>query len=276
MRLSLIYRGRAIPIVWQVLEHKSASVAYEDYHTLLEHAAQALFPFACRVIFLADRGFADTKLMRHLQGLGWHFRIRIKDSFWLYHKGVLPRKIGSFRLRAGHPRFLQGVAITDERFGPLHLAMGRPLDSTERWIVLSDEPTDLDTFREYGLRFDIEENFLDDKSNGFQLEASCIRSAPALERLCLVVAVATLYLVSQGTHIVETGQRRVVDAHWFRGSSYLKIGWNWIRRVVSRNGKLLNHLRLSPKPDPEPAMASRKQHEKRTQPRFLLELPQAA
>jgi len=88
------------------------------------------------------------------------------------------------------------VEITQERFGPLHLAMGRPLNSKERWIVISDEPTSLETFREYGLRFDIEENFLDDKSNGFQLEASLIRSAPALERLCLVLAVATLYLGS--------------------------------------------------------------------------------
>jgi len=84
------------------------------------------------------------------------------------------------------------------------------------------------------LRFDIEENFLDDKSNGFQLESSLIRSAPALERLCLILAATTLYLVSQGTHIVETGQRRKVDAHWFRGNSYFKIGWNWIRHALSR------------------------------------------
>jgi hypothetical protein len=68
------------------------------------------------------------------------------------------------------------MEITKERFGPLHLAMGRPFDSNERWIVISDEPTSLETFREYGLCFDIEENFLDDKSNGFQLESSLIRS----------------------------------------------------------------------------------------------------
>ena len=276
VRLSLVYRGRAIPIVWKVIEHKSSSVAHQNYHTLLDQAAQLLFPFHCKVVFLADRGFADTKLMDHLQQLGWHFRIRIKDSFWIYLKGQLPRKIERFRLRAGHPRFWHDVEITKERFGPLHLAMGRPIDSKERWIVISDEPTDGETFREYGLRFDIEENFLDDKSNGFQLESSLIRSAPALDRLCLVLAVTTLYLVSQGTHIVETGQRRKVDAHWFRGNSYFKIGWNWIRRALSRKEKLLNHLEISSEPDPQPAMASRKQHDERTQPRFYGPLRQAA
>jgi len=276
VRLSLIYRGRAIPIVWRVLEHGSASIAYHDYRALLTQAAQLLFPFHGKVIFLADRGFADTQLMKYLKKLGWHFRIRIKDSFWIYRKGQRPRKAGWIRLAAGHPKFWHDVQITEERLGPLHLALGRPLKSNDRWIVISDEPTSLETFREYGLRFDIEENFLDDKSNGFQLEASLIRSAPALERLCLVLAVTTLYLVAQGTQIVETGQRRFVDAHWFRGSSYLKIGWNWIRRSLSRKEKLLTHLVLSSKPDPEPAMASRKQHQKRTQPHFLPELRHAA
>ena len=122
----------------------------------------------------------------------------------------------------------------------------------------------------------IEENFLDDKSNGFQLEASLIRSAKALERLCFVLAVTTLYLISQGTQIVREGKRRLADAHWFRGSSYLKIGWNWVKRALSRGEALITRCALSAEPDPEPAMASKKQHQKRTQPRFLIELPNAA
>ena len=46
-----------------------------------------LLPRRCKVILLADRGFADTDLMAHLQQLGWHWRIRIKTSFWLYRPG---------------------------------------------------------------------------------------------------------------------------------------------------------------------------------------------
>jgi len=276
IRLSLIYRGRAIPIVWRVLEHGSSSVAFETYQALLDQAAQLLFPFHCKVVFLADRGFADTKLMRHLRKLGWHFRIRIKESFWIYRPGKRARKVHHIRLEAGHTLFWHHVQITQERFDNVHLALGRTLHSKDRWVVISDEPTNMETFREFGLRFDIEENFLDDKSNGFQLESSLIRSANALERLCFVLAVTTLFLVSQGTQVVQEGKRRIVDAHWFRGSSYLKIGWAWVKRSLSRREKLQTGLALSPKPDPEPAMASRKQHQKRTKPRFLLDLPEAA
>ena len=276
VRLSLIYRGRAIPLVWIVLEHGSRSVAHAQYRALLDQAAALLAPFDATVVFLADRGFVDTTLMRHLKRLGWHFRIRIKESFWIYPGSQPRQKACDLRVGKGYAKFWHDVQITKAQFGPLHLAVGRPLDRTERWLVISDEPTCLETFREDALRFDIEENFLDDTSNGVQLEASLIRSASALERLCLVLAVATLYLVSQGTHVVETGKRRWVDAHWFRGHSYLKIGWNWVRRALSRKEKILTYLALSTQPDTQPAKASQKQHEKRTQPRFYIELRKAA
>src|SRR5207302_4612574 len=129
----------------------------------------------------------------------------------------------------------------------------------EYWYVVSDESAELKTVEEYRLRFDIEENFLDDKSNGFQLEASLIRSAKALERLCFVLAMTTLYLVSVGTAVVQKGHRRLVDPHWFRGTSYLKIGWKWVSYALSRGYALITSVYLSSACDPEPAMASKKQ-----------------
>lgn len=93
-------------------------------------------------------------------------------------------------------------------YGSVYLALGRECISGEVWYIVSDEPTTLQTFREYGLRFDIEESFLDDKSNGFELESGEIRSAPALSRLCLVLAKAQLYLTAQGTQVVAQGKRR--------------------------------------------------------------------
>lgn len=142
------------------------------------------------------------------------------------------------------------------------LALAHEATCGEYWYLLSSESTTLQTFREYALRFDIEENFLDDKSNGFDLEHSMIRSAPALSRLCLVLAVATLYLTLQGTAVVADGKRRWIDPHWFRGSSYLKIGWNWLKAALAKGWKLLHPLGLITQTDPEPAMASRNQHQR--------------
>jgi hypothetical protein len=82
IRLSVVYCGRTVPLVWGVLKHGSAQVSFTAYKELREQAA-VLLPRRCKVL-LADRGFADTDLMAHLQRLGWHWRIRIKTSFWLY------------------------------------------------------------------------------------------------------------------------------------------------------------------------------------------------
>jgi hypothetical protein len=121
---------------------------------------------------------------------------------------------------------------------------------------VSDEPTTLHTFAEYGRRFDIEENFLDDTSNGFQLESSLVRDADALTRLCFVVALATLYLVAQGTRVVAQQKRRWVAPHWLRGNSDLRIGWQWVKTALTRDWELFATLHLSGVPDPEPSRAS--------------------
>ena len=209
---------------------------------------------------LADRGFADTEFMGYLsQELGWHWRIRIKKSFKVRRRGQRTCTIHTIFPPAGHAHFLQHLLITDKRFGPVSLAIANHRSTSETWIVVSDEAVSLATFDEYGLRFDIEENFLDDKSNGFQLEASLIRSAQALERLCLILALTTLYLVSQGTAVVASQKRRLVDPHWFRGNSYLKIGWKWVKKAIIQGWDLIHRLLLDDQPDPFPAISSKKQ-----------------
>ena len=57
--------------------------------------------------------------------------------------------------------------------------------------------------------------------------------------------------------MVESGQRRFVDAHWFRGNSYLKIGWKWVHRALVKGWSLISALKLSPLPDLEPCFASK-------------------
>ncbi len=132
------------------------------------------------------------------------------------------------------------------------------------WAILSDEPTSLHTFEEYGLRFDIEESFLDDQSSGWNLQKSEIRSVCALSRLCFILAVATLYVTAQGVDVVASGQRRRVDPYWFRGNSYFLIGWDWVKTGLLQGWQLIDSVCFTHFKDPQPAMASRKQHDQCT------------
>jgi hypothetical protein len=260
VRVAVIYRGRALPLAWVVVEQSSATVALHHYEAMLRQAAR-LLPSQCQVTLLADRGFDDTHLMELAVELNWHFVIRLKGSLWVYRPFKGRCKVSRLLPPQGEVHLLHTIQLTERRFGPVHLALGhiRTPNGYEQWALVSDLPTTLETFETYALRFDIEESFLDDKSGGFQLEASQIDDADALSRLLLILATATLYLVSTGTAIVAMGRRYMVDTHWHRGLSYFKIGWRWVTFALATGLKLLSFLWLVPGPDPEPVYASKAQ-----------------
>ena len=253
----LVYRGRTIPLAWKVWRHPSASGAFRDYRGVLGVVARLLRGYA--VVLLADRGFLPGELLRWVgRTAGWHIRVRGKRSVGLFRWTGRGYGKLAWRLSPGEVRYYHGVYVTGARI-PVHLAVGWEKGAREPWLIVSDEPTDAETLYEYGRRFTIEEGLLDDKSNGFPWESSKRRQAEVLQRLCFVMAVATLVLVCQGVAVVASGTRRQVNPPWFRGSSYARIGWNWIRRAAARGEALIDRLALLTAHDPEPARASRRQ-----------------
>lgn len=63
IEVSLIYRGRALPLAWKVLEQSSATVAFSHYKSLLIDGS-LLILLDHPTVLLADRGFTDTNLMK--------------------------------------------------------------------------------------------------------------------------------------------------------------------------------------------------------------------
>ena len=105
------------------------------------------------------------------------------------------------------------------------------------WRCTNENPS-LQTLWQYGLRFRVEELFLDSKSGVFQLEDSKIRNCKALERLYLIVAIALLFATCHGMTLQLKGLRTQVDPHWKRGLSYLKIGLRWLKGVLHKGRDL--------------------------------------
>jgi Transposase DDE domain len=262
IRLCVVHRGRALPLCWRVMKHRSSSVDISTYQDMLKRASK-LLPVNIKVIFLADRGFANPELVRYVRELKWQCRIRIKGNFWIHHPKHGWQTVKQLHLGLGEAKLIHNVKIhktESKRLTDVHIAAAWESTSKEYWYILSTEPTTIQTFREYGLRFDIEENFLDDKSNGFDLESSRLRSAPAISRLCLVIAMTTLFLTAQGLAATDSGYRRFVDPHWFRGLSYLKIGWNWVNSALTKNWDFFSSYLFTSNIDPDPAIASSKQY----------------
>jgi hypothetical protein len=79
VRLAVVYRGRTLPLVWRVLKHRSASIAFRQYREMLYQAANRL-PQGVKIVLLADRGFIHTDAMTAVTTrLGWHYRRGSKE-----------------------------------------------------------------------------------------------------------------------------------------------------------------------------------------------------
>ena len=75
IHLSVICGGRAIPLMWKVMEHKSSTVAFKEYKLMLRLSHRLLFNY-CDVMLLADRGFANHQLISWLKTSQWHYCLR--------------------------------------------------------------------------------------------------------------------------------------------------------------------------------------------------------
>jgi hypothetical protein len=257
VRISMIYLGRAVPIAWSVLEHKSASVKYAAYKDVLALARSRL-PENVKVVFLADRGFVSKKLMRQLNEWDWIWRIRIKSNQVLYCKDerFTPQML---LLQKGNALLFSGNIHFGRKLVGLSLSAGWSRGADEPWYILSNDSANAEIFMEYALRFDIEEEFRDEKSGGFGLEKSRIEGSEALERLILIIAVATIITLNEGLVVVAEENRKKVDGHSQRGLSYFQIGWRWILKQLCRaTMTLLCNLGLRAMNDPLPVAPTRK------------------
>lgn len=205
------------------MKHESASISFGDYREMIQQAPERLPEsvkvvlladrgverVGCYIRLASDtafRGFVHTDLMQMLTTqLGWHYRIRTDSSRWRGNRSfqesfanatrVLIKsntwvwrgnwcQPQSFHLHLGQVICLHNVQIhKGEFYGRVHVIIGRNNINGELWAIVSNEKTTLQTFAEYGLRFDIVrvacpkgiENFLDDQSGGWNIQRSMIR-----------------------------------------------------------------------------------------------------
>ena len=82
--LSVVCHGRAVPLLWQTLEHPSASVSALVSIALLEKADQLLIGFES-ITLLADRAFPCDELIAWFRGRPrWRYVMRLRGDPEIY------------------------------------------------------------------------------------------------------------------------------------------------------------------------------------------------
>ena len=262
IHLSVICGGRAVPFLWKVIEHKSSTVAFGEYKTMLRLSHRLLSKYP-DVMLLADRGFANHQLVSWLKASQWHYCLRLPCDVTIHGARRHPIELKYLYPPKSEAVLYHNVGLWLDGECRTNLVLANVKGVKEPWAVVTDENPTLQTLWQYALRFRIEELFLDSKSGVFQLEESKIRHPQALERLYLVVAqriradrrqddwqsealCALLFATIHGMTVELKGLRTQVDPHWERGLSYLKIGLRWLKGILHKGRDLFEPNPLLP------------------------------
>jgi Transposase DDE domain len=195
--VSVVVRGLGIPVAWKVLP-AGVSAPWNPQWGLLLGGLRAAVPADWTVLVLGDRGLESADLFRCIVALGWHPLLRVKKGGQFRPKGwrrlvqfhQLVRQPGATFAGEGHA--YASVQLRCTLLGCWEAGYDEP------WLVLTDLPPEAGQAVWYGLRSWIEQGFKVIKGGGWQWQHTRMDDPGRVERLWLVLAVATLWVVALG------------------------------------------------------------------------------
>ena len=200
--ISVLYRGCAIPVAWAIVPAWGKGAWKPIWLDLFDLLAESV-PSDWTVIVLADRGLYARWLYQHLQRLGWHPYLRINqggkarplgmDSYhWLATFAPVPGYWWSGQVRC----FTEASSRLD-----CTLVVCWDEVHEERWFIVTDLLPAQADIAWYAMRAWIECGFKDTKRGGWNWHHTKMTDPRRAERHWLVMAVATLWVISVGGEV---------------------------------------------------------------------------
>jgi hypothetical protein len=189
---AVVHKGRAIPVLWSVLDprkaYKSMNAFENGFFTLLAD----FLPEGTKATVLLDRGFKRVELMPHLRRLGLDFVIRTGGNVHVRHARYSGRMDGLLH-QPGTACDFVGAILRPSRPVETRIVGVHQPQAKEPWLLATSLPDPAAHIAKlYSRRFRIEESFRDEKDVrfGLHLRLQRVTRADRLERLLLIAAVA--------------------------------------------------------------------------------------
>jgi hypothetical protein len=200
LSISVVYRGSAIPVAWKILPANVKHAWKPEWITLVR-SLRALIPTDGTVIVMTDRGLYARWLFQEIVALGWHPLMRITRLSKFRKKGsrsnVPVRELVPKPGTRWQGRGLAFPRNPQRRLDGTLLACWEP-GHDEPWFILTDLEPDQSDGLWYGMRAWIEQGFKLLKSGGWQWQTTRMTDPDRANRLWLVLAVATRYVLAVG------------------------------------------------------------------------------
>ena len=210
LMIHVVYKGRALPLVWLVRRGKKGHFP-ENLHIALVEQVQALLPEGTQVVLLGDGEFDGTTLQHTVQDAGWAYVCRTGcnvTASW-QNKTFRLDTLGAC-IKPGTLIELKKVLFTGEAYGPIMLICCWAKGYQEPLYLVSNMAAAEEACRLYAKRFRIETFFSDQKSRGFHLHKSPMAEPTRLARLLMAACLAYIWIVYLGAVCEKDGWVRII------------------------------------------------------------------
>jgi hypothetical protein len=272
LTLACAWHGRCLPLAWA--SRQRGKGAHPPWRTLIGRCfAQVapLLPPERQVVVMADRGLVGRPLLQQILAHGWHYLLRCERTARIRLPDGTCCTLGELVPAPGSPsRCLTGVQVFAPRtklppqcrhvdgqgtwsqdwehaLTTNVVAVWRPGDR-DPWLLLTDLPARLARCTEYRRRTWEEEGFRDWKSSGWNWQKSRVRQPARVDRLLLVLALATLWMAALAQRLLRRGLRHLLEAPSRRCYSYFQLSLRYLDRLLATDHPLPVCFRLWPQP----------------------------
>ena len=213
---SLVYRGRAIPLIWQIVKYSNIRDSQNRIEQRLISRLINLLPKGRRLILMADRGFGRATLFNFLISKGILFAIRVKSDVRVYPQNGKAFKLTTLAKKLLPERIVwfENIAYRDDgAVGSINLASTVALGSSDPWFIVTNLRSGKSATTRYAQRFQIEEGFKDTK-HPLGFDRIQTHNLTRIRRLFLITAIsqAFLLLVGQTAWRMKSVREKVIQS----------------------------------------------------------------
>jgi len=211
--------GRSTPLLWRTVERNTLKGRQTRYEDALLHRLYEVLPEGVSVTIVADRGFADCKLLEYLSDeLGFGYVVRLRNHYHVISASGERRRAAEWAGPGGRARTLRGATLTDYQSYPVAtIVCVRDKDMKEPWCLVASDPeaSARTLIGYYAKRWGIETSFRDIKDLRFGMGMSSlhVRKPERRDRLLLLSALAIALLSLLGAAGESLGYDRWLKAN---------------------------------------------------------------
>jgi len=213
LSISIVYRGCAIPVAWVIIRQTQKGKWQPHWEALLEEL-RGHIPSDWMVIVLTDRGLYAKWLYKKIKKCGGHPFLRINQQGLFRKRGQKGFQPLKNLVSQANPYWSGEVDCFKTKASRLSCTLLAYWDQayTDPWLIVTDLVPQQAKVAWYGMRTWIEAGFKDTKRGGWHWEQTKMTDPTRVERLWLVIAVATLWVVSVGAEAEENLPASSFDA----------------------------------------------------------------